>query len=66
MKAQVTVSVNGQSVQQFVSQQRSKEIQSFLFQELRSLSRGIRRYDVTNNSSHSKVKQLGNGSIRCA
>ena len=66
MKAQVTVSVNGQSVQQFVSQQRSKEISKFFFSEIRSLSRSVRRPITSNNSSHSKVEQLGNGSIRCA
>ena len=67
MKAQVTVTVNGQSVEKFVSQEKSKEIQSFLFSEIRSMRFATRRHMTSNNNRNaSKVEQLGNGSIRCA
>jgi len=68
MKAQVIVTVNGQPVEQYVSQQRSREISDFFYSEIRGMRRVSARHisSAPSTKNQSKVEQLGNGSIRCA
>ena len=66
--AQITVTVNGRPVKEFVEQERNQEIQKFITQELRMMGRATRRHSVSGQAvrSTTKIEQVGNGSIRFA
>lgn len=48
--ASVTVAVNGQSVGQFLSKQKSVEIQKFLAEELRGFRHATQRHFVSHST----------------
>lgn len=61
------VTVNGQDVKKYLSDQKSKEIQDFLRHEMRGFGWMRSRHVATSNGTRnvSKVKEVGNGNIQC-
>jgi hypothetical protein len=66
--AQVTVTVNGQSVKQYTSAEQNREIADFYRNEMRTMGRVSARHITTSTKMRnvSKVEETGNGHIRCA
>jgi len=60
-----TVTVNGQSVAQYLSKQKSLEIQEFLRNEMFSFRYATRKPTTTTVRNVSKVHAAGNGRIEC-
>lgn len=62
------VTVNGKPAKEYVSEQRSREIQQFLAEEFRSFGRISRRHISSSNGSRNQSRPVasGNNSIRYA
>ena len=63
--ATITVTVNSKPVEQYLSEEKSIEIQQFLRSEMRSFSHTTQRHLTSPVRNASKVHAVGDGRIEC-
>jgi hypothetical protein len=62
----VTVTVNGQTVGQYLSKEKSDEIQRFLRDEMRGFRHATQRHISSANNTSNRIPQSGKGATQNA